>query len=421
MLASTSRLDLGITVRPKIPAHIETILSASDPLPIFIDHPIDGTGSALSGIRAALEQHDRVREISFVGTSAWFEDIFRNTNCSFPILESLSLCSRNGYEELKLPDTFLGGPDLSNLHLQHLRLEGFSLISTSGLLFSLSTLTTLSLQINTAFGISPETSLLACLQGMPCLCRIDLVTPSSPLSSPPPPSALNDIVPLLKLTYFRYVGQSVFMDAIVAGLSAPFLQDLRMAFHDEILPSIVHLPRFISETEKPYHSLFVTLRNWIFRVKPSTQLECTSQRSRCGWLYFKPPEVPTLSTQSIIQVSGTLSAKLTTVEELCISFSFAMTATEDHIPWRRFYQQFPSVKVVRTYGIDYDCIVRMLLQDDLKDVAIFPVLEEIEFGNEGWSDDPEMASRSESEPTALETFIFARQQAGRPVKISIRP
>jgi hypothetical protein len=64
-----------------------------------------------------------------------------------------------------------------------LSFKGFSLTSTSRLLLSLSTLTTLSLQIDSAFSVSPETSLITCLQGMPPLCHIDLVTPSSLLTS----------------------------------------------------------------------------------------------------------------------------------------------------------------------------------------------------------------------------------------------
>jgi hypothetical protein len=417
-------LDLGITVGPIKPVHIETTLSTSGLLPIFINYFVGEkiTASALGRMRTALEQHDRVRELSFMvhGTSAWFDGFFRNTIYPFPVLESLALCSISASEEMKLPNTFLGGPDLSNLHLQHLRLAGFSLTSTSTLLSSLSTLTTLDLAIDTAFGITPETSLLACLQVMPCLCRIDLVT-SGLLKSPPPPSALNDIVPLLKLTYFRYVGHSVFLDAIAAGLSAPFLQDLRMVFRDEISFPIVHLPRFISETGVHYHAVHVILGDWTLRVWSYTQSEYTRQRSHCSWLSFKLPEVLTQSTELIMQMSDLLSTKFSTVEELRVVFGIGMMAAEDHIPWCRFYQQFPSIKVFQAGGINYDSIARTLLQDHLKHVAIFPALEEIELVGEGieWSSDSGAASRSGSGLAAFEPFISSRQKAGRSVKVFI--
>ena len=421
--ASTSRLDLGIIVGPTKPVHIETFLSTGGLLPIFIKYLVgeEITSGAVGRMRTALEQHDRVREISFVvhGTSAWLDEFFCSINYPFPVLESLTVCSKNGYEEMKLPDTFLRGPDLSNLRLRRLLLEGFSLTSTSRFLLSLSTLTALSLNIDTAFGISPETSLLACLQGMPRLCRIHLVTPSSLLTSPPPHSALTDIVPLLKLTYLRYSGHSVFMDAIAAGLSAPSLRNPCMVFHDEISSPIVHLPRFISETEVHYHAVHVILRDWTLRIWSYTQSEYTGQRSRCCWLSSKFPKVPTRSIESMMQMSGILSKKLSTVEELRVVFGIGMTVAEDQIPWRRFYQQFPSIKLFQASGINYDSFARTLLQDDLKHVAIFPALEEIELVGEERRPDSEAASRSGSELAAFEPFISSRQKAGRPVKVYI--
>jgi hypothetical protein len=94
MFASTSRfkLDLGITVGPQKPGPIKTILSS--PFPIFIDYNcMDGeiTGSAFWRLRAALKRPDRVRGITFEGTSAGFDKFFKVTNCPFPVLESLVL------------------------------------------------------------------------------------------------------------------------------------------------------------------------------------------------------------------------------------------------------------------------------------------------------------------------------------------
>jgi F-box-like len=245
MFASTSRLDLGITVGPKKPDHIKTI--PSEPFPIFVryyDCGRDMTSSALWQLRAALKQQDRVREIYFEGPSDWFDELFRNTNCSFPILESPSFETKF-LEDVKIPDTFLGG---SYLHLRHLKLERIFLTSISRFLLSTSALTDLSLRTDTAFGASPETSLLTCLQGMPCLCRLSLSMADSPLEIPSQHSTLKDIVTLSKLTSFHYAGHGVFFDAIVAGLSAPSLRDLNMQFCIEIMSLTVHPLRFINET-----------------------------------------------------------------------------------------------------------------------------------------------------------------------------
>ena len=83
IFASSSRLDLKITVGPKKPGHIETILRLSSPLPIFIEYKYlfgDITGSALWRMRAALRHRgDRVRGISFEGSNAGFKKFFRAT------------------------------------------------------------------------------------------------------------------------------------------------------------------------------------------------------------------------------------------------------------------------------------------------------------------------------------------------------
>jgi hypothetical protein len=282
---------------------------------------------------------------------------------------------------------------------------------------STSALTDLILQIDTTFGTSPESSLLACFQSMPVLCHLDLIISSSLLESPPQPSTLKDIVTLSKLTYLRYVGQSLFLDAIAAGISAPFLQDFRMVFRDEISSPIVHLPRFINETEKHYHSVDVTLLDGYLHLSLMTQSEYTSGNCH-NWLRFKPRPIPGLSTE-LMRMSGALSTKLTTAEELRISF-LSREAMDPEIPCHRFYQQFPSAKVFRIAGINYDRIARTLLQGHLKHVddhSFTPALEEIELGY----DDVFQENRNESELAVFQPFIFARRQAGRPVKVFFPP
>jgi hypothetical protein len=229
VFGSVSRLDLGITVRPEKPDDIKTILSGS--LPIFISYRCiftEMTDSALWRMRVVLRHHyDRVRKISFSGSIAWYDKFFEATNHPFPMLESLDL--RVGDGEVKLPDTFLRGPDRSDLHLRRLSMMsgGISLASTSGFLLSATALTDLFLRVDTAYSPSAATSLFTCLQGMPFLRHLDLSMSSSPLDSQlQRPSTPKHIVPLSKLTRFHYVGPVLFLDALVAGLLAPSLRDV---------------------------------------------------------------------------------------------------------------------------------------------------------------------------------------------------
>lgn len=182
MFESISRLDIGITVRPAKPGHIKNILSHSS-LPIFLDYSStydwedwEGlTGSALWRIRAILNHHpDRVREITFQASMAAFNKFFKMTKCVFPMLESLSLDFYG--QDTSIPASFLKGTDLSLPHLRRLtvRCDGFTTVFGFLTSATVLTVTDLTLKVDSPFGTTPETSLLACLQAMPCLLSLDL-------------------------------------------------------------------------------------------------------------------------------------------------------------------------------------------------------------------------------------------------------
>ena len=431
MFASSLRLDLGFVVGPTKPDDIETILSG--PLPIFIEFKkmLEVTSSALERMRAVLDQRDRVRGISFEGKRVWMDEVFSATNCNFPILDSVVLRSLEGVfhnsrynGDLELPDTFLGGPDLSDLHLRRLTLECVSLTSISRILSFTSALTDLSLQIDTVFGTSRETSLLAYLQGIPCLCRLDLTITIATgiLSSMPSHFFTQDIVPLSNLTRFHYAGHFAFLEALVAGLSAPYLQEIRMEFSDVSSPT-VHLPRFINETEERFHAVHVVFHGRVFHLSLQTQSEYMT--CHCN-THSKASRIPVWSPESATRLCDALSTKLTTVEELRVRFISSMMAAEDYMLWRTFYQQFPGVKVFRIDGAlcfkrwricpDYDLIAPTFLRDDEGSGAaldFLPALEEIQLDQ-----DPVSESQRETKLGVFRPFVLARQQAGRPVRIS---
>jgi len=121
-------------------------------------------------------------------------------------------------------------------------------------------------------------------------------------------------------------------------------------------------------------------------------------------------------------LSAVLSAKLATVEVLHVTFEKEDAKVWEHLfPWRRFYQQFPSVKALRTVDTNNACIARTLLQchgDPDGDLPFLPALEEIGLGK-----NPLLTYETEHgrELAAFQPFISARQQLGHPVKVSFRP
>ncbi len=406
MLASSSRLDLSMTVGPEKPSRFKKMRLNS--LPIRIDLAMhsnkDRTERAFQRMHAAFKFHrDCVREISFRGTSADFDKFFKATNFPFPVLESLVLDFKTGAS--KLPDTFLRGPKLSDLHLQRLRFEHATLASVFGFLSSATALTDLSLEIDTVFGSSPEASFLACLQGMPCLRNLRL---SIPRSSKPPdfssrPSTPGDIVPLSKLTCFYYDGHHLFLDDLLVGISAPSLRDGDFSFSDAISLQIVHLPRFIGEMEECYDIAQINLALQKYSISLLTRSKCTSHCKRKFELHSDRGRFPVS-----MEMSSALSTRLATVEELHVNVIWPTRGISyNAVPWRGMFRHFPSVRVLHVKGTKYyDYIVGAL--QEFTDLALLPDLEEIELGKDVY-------------------FIYEsdranqlREQAGRPAKVFSR-
>jgi hypothetical protein len=420
MFASSSRLDLIITVGPQKPGHIKTILSS--PLPIFIDYKClygDITGSALWRMRAALRHRDRVREISFEGSNAaGFEKFFRATKCSFPVLESLFL--RFGYFEQNIPATFLRGPDLSDLHLRRLSLDCLSLAPVSGFLLSARALTDLVLQLDTANEPSTETPLLACLRGMHRLRNLDLSTFKlpTPLDYASQHSVPEDIFPMSELTRFHYIGCNSFLNNLMAGFSAPSLQDVDFVLCN-LLP-ILHIPRFIDGLREQYPTVKVTFnRNsrGDFRLSlltHSRDIDHFKPSFRFHTTHFPKSIEPITS-------SNMSSIKLATAEELALLFSHtAIVAEWQHdFPLCEFLRQFRSVKVLRLDPFVPE-VALSLQQDDGE--ALLPLLEDIELSAPPISrstkdPDDEYQHRAAAELAAFEPFVSARERAGRVVKV----
>lgn len=413
MLESASRLDLAATLGPKKPGNIETILSS--PWPFFINYRckhVYASDSALCRMRSALEHHDRVRGIVLNGSNKWFDDFFEATNSSrpFPVLESLFLRNRDG--ELKVSDAFFG--NLPDLRLRSLELYRVSLAPISGLLSSAKSLTNLFLEIYRPFSPSAGMSLLASLQGMPCLCdlALDLFTPSGPPHSQSQLLIPKDVALLSKLTSFSYAGSNVFLNALVAGISAPSLRKARIDFRDEIRFPIPHLPRFVNEIEERYHAIHVCVwKVWSSYLSFSLSLQTLEYDFWKRVLEFETGPNPNSFPDSMMRMSDALSMRLTTVEALEVSFGHDTDdyAWEEYLPWRRFYRHFPSVKTLKIPH----CMARTLYQDNGEpdDLAFLPALEQIDLGQEP------SESQRESQLVAFQPFVSARLQAGRPVKV----
>ena len=124
---------------------------------------------------------------------------------------------------------------------------------------------------------------------------------------------------------------------------------------------------------------------------------------------------------SMIQINDTLFTRLSTIEELRVTFDKTDVSDWYFLPWRRFLLQLPSVKALRTEGQNNYRVGRALFQDLERPedfLALFPALEEIELGKDELRT---QESQRRDQLAIFEPFVSARQQAGRRVKVFFSP
>jgi hypothetical protein len=408
IFASFFRLGLCFVLKPKMGGHMKTIMSRHfPPLPIQIKYDKRDqnlTPKDMSRVLAALKRPDRIRGISFTGNSDNIGKLFKATKCPFPALESLELYVER-CTTLSIPVTFLKGSDL---HLRTLSLRHFSLSSTSRFISSIPTLTHLSLVLFADIGLpSAMLQFFSNLQGMPCLSHLDLGV-TRYITDLVQPTKPKDNFPLSKLTSFRYHGHSAFLNTLMAEFVAPSLRDVDIQLQDTTLPPIPYLPQFINDIAEHCHIVRLRLDTYSAQFSSLGHSEYADHHSPRFSLYSRHfPE-------SMMQMSGALYSKFVPTK-LSVIFLDDVYTGEDFIPWRRFFLQFPSVKVLQMCGIDNLRVASAFHEGhEGLDPAFLPALEEIELCMGSTHRRPESQC---TELVAFESFISARQQAGLPVKI----
>ena len=356
----------------------------------------------------------RIRGITFVGRTADLNKYFKVAVIPFPALESLDLRCIGYSSELVIPDTFLRG---SNLHLRSLKLHCVCVSATSHLLTSAPALTKLSLGIVTARDSkSPMLLFLTCLQSMPCLRRLELDIPFTCDEDPDMhwPKVPKYTIQLAKLTSFQFFGPSEYLNTLMAGFSAPSIQDVDIRIRDssfECLPSTSHLHRFIDGLGEDYHAIQVVLERSFFELSLLTHLghvghQASNFRLRLG-------RFDELSIYEwIMGISNAFSARLATIEELSVVVPYSRDWS-DIAAWHTFFHRLPSVKLLRLECTDSLRIASLFHQDHGEpDLAFMPALEEIVLRLFPSS----IPKNSEASGVVFQQFISSRQRANHPVK-----
>ena len=411
VLGSPSRLDLRLHFTEHSPP--PTLLTHLPPLPVIIDYYTKGhwDSSIEDHMLSGFKHPDRVCEIRLEGTEAGFYALTSAMDYAFPALEYL-VFNFEYTTDLEFPATFL---HYSAPRLQRLELSGMSLTSLPELLSYTTALVYLSLYLDTDDDLLPASFLLTPLRGMRCLRHLELTTSRVffySIDAPAPPVLMEDIVCLPELIFLLFHGYKANFEGLLAGLTAPSLQNLHLTFRDfDNASPILHFARFIRSMDQP-----------IIVV----QLYAAGLRFNFSMIHSidSPPfriSVPN-GIHPIEQISSTLSTTFAGIEVLHLVYPHNVTidplrSLGRPISWSKLLEQFPNVKTLRVQCNQVIKVAHLLQQHDKEPTAdIFPSLEEIELHATAFPASPG-ENHCASAFDSLEPFVAARQRAGRLVEV----
>ena len=414
---SPSRLHVHLLCTPHRSS--KAILLRKIPVfPILVDYrQSNWTKREVNLALAAIEQRSRVRGI-FLGTKLFRDttEIFGALSRPFPELESLEICSTDSHYLAILPTTFFLGSASS---LRRLKLWVVEPKCLSPLLSTVTGLVELYLTLRVPLNTYPEESLIANLQRMSCLRRLEFRL-SYPLwyetlhsSNPRPPANTGDIVPLPNLMQLVFIGHNFYLDALVAELAAPSLQHLDVEFVDRAftLPT-PHFCRFICDTDNHFGLVRLDFSD--------SQLQFTAE-TRSKTVHAQSFRISIPRQIWLKELGNSLSQSLATVEELVVGWDIDIASGRSAVvQWREFLKHTRQVKALQMpWQVALD-VAHSFQQDGQEPaVDILPALEQVNMVMTHWHPPGPNSQDHVAIPDAFEPLIAARKKVGRPITLSL--
>ena len=243
VFGSPRRLKLRLLCSGRTPAR--DTLDVWPPLPLFIE--CDEFAGSVDDIVAVLERSDRVYHIYLRNLKRLDLEII-SAAMQVPFLELTDLVLwSNGKTVSALPDSFLGG---SAPRLRGLVLAGILFPGLPKLLLSATQLVSLCLHNIPHSGYIPLEAIVTALSTLTCLIHLRLLF-ESPQSRPDPahqrpPPMTRSVLPNLR--YFKFKGDSEYVEVIMAHIDAPRLETLQTTLFNDIVFDTPQLTQFISRT-----------------------------------------------------------------------------------------------------------------------------------------------------------------------------
>jgi hypothetical protein len=383
------------------------MLAHSPPLPLTVDYSSeDGTTADEEGILLALEQRHRLRHLRLIFPVQNLRKLVMAIDEEFPILEYLIVGPpMHDSTALMLPET------LQAPQLRHLMLGGFACPIRSRLHPTAAGLVTLCLVIIHPSAYFQPNILLQWISFMPQLENLDIV-----FTFPIPnrdverqlthmPITTHITLPNLRLFWFRSV--SAYLEAVVCRITTPRLESLQIGLSKQLTFSVPRLAQFMNTTE--------TLRfdNAVIKFNDKQVNVLVFLREADTYAFGGAVDCWHLDWQvsSVAQISTALSQVFSAVEHLTLEHEVHSQSSEEHndvdrIEWHNLLRSFSNVKTLRVEdGLVEELSHCLRLEDGELSLELLPELQELTyFGNRDTGDE-------------FTSFIDARQNAGRPVKL----
>jgi len=389
-----------------------TAIKCLPPLHIIIDYKSGAESiKARKRMVSALTCPDRVCGIAFkVPTSLTATpELLTAINQPFPSLDSLELDCATTLEQNYLPPFLTVQPP----HLRRLKLTNNDLRAAVSchILSCTKSLVDLTLNLSRIFFSPFETQLLSHLQDMPFLRRLKLelcewYLPSDIRSNDP--SRTKGVL-LPELNFLRFTGHITQLEALMACLAAPSLQELRVALQDS------------------YSSIFYAPHLSKFVSNIGNSFSCAQLHASRGGInlfmltHTQPPFKVIVNPKTLIEEMGvSLSATLATVEDVFLTSSFLPMAMPHGLSWCKVFVNFLSAKTLRiSPGVEREVLDIFQLGDRQCYFPIFPALEEVELNATMYPDAPTQIDEGRQAAILglFNPLVDARQEKGHTVNI----
>ena len=409
VFGSPHQLNLRLVCSRQTPAR--DTLDVWPPLPLFIECWERGEG--VDNIVAALERSDRVCNIELMNLGrSGLEQILAAMQVPFPELRILRLWS-NCKTESALPDSFLGG---SAPRLEYLWLKGIPFPGLPKLLLSATHLVTLQLgDIPHSGYFSPE-AIVTTLSTLTRLVELWLLF-ESPQSRPDPehqhlPPPTRSVLP--NLGYFRFKGDSEYLEVVVAYIDAPRLLDLGTTLFNDIVFDTPQLTQFISRT--PIMKALEKARVTFDGDATAVELSSLTVGKHDNLRVIIPCSELDWQVSSMEQVCTSCLPFLPTLDLHIYGYPYYRRLWQGNVEnalWLRLLHPFASVKNLHLSEEVARRIVPAL--QDLIGVSateVLPTLENI-FLEEG--------HRSGPVQEGIQEFVTTRQATNHPITVSYQP